>query len=63
MDQSRTSVMHVKHCKHGRNHYLSGALVIPRKNNGQACILSGRTKNQARFKNNTFIFILKHFQK
>ena len=33
---------------------------ISRKNNGHARVLSGRT-NQKRFKNNTFILILKHF--
>ena len=36
------------------------ARVISRKNNGHARVLSGRT-NQTRFKNNTFILILKHF--
>ena len=50
--------------KHGRDHYLSGmyALVISRTNIGHARVLSGRT-NQTRFKNNTFIIILKQFQK
>ena len=46
--------------QHGRDHYY--ALVIPRKYNGHGHVLSGRT-NQASFKNNTFIIILKHFQK
>ena len=36
------------------------AQVISRRNNGHARVLSGRT-NQTRFKNNTFILILKHF--
>ena len=35
------------------------AQVIPRNDNGHACVLSGLT-NQARFKNNTFVLILKH---
>ena len=38
------------------------ARVITCKNNGFAYVLSGR-KHQARFKNNTFIIILKHFKK
>ena len=38
------------------------ARVIPRKNNGHPVFMSGRI-NQASFKNNTFILILKHFQK
>ena len=38
------------------------ARVIQRKNNGHARVLSVRT-NQARFKNNMFILILKHFPK
>ena len=37
--------------------------VIPRKKNGHPVFISGRTNHQASFKNNTFINILKHFQK
>ena len=36
--------------------------VIPCKTNGHPVFISGRT-NQASVKNNTFILILKHFQK
>ena len=39
---------------------FSDALVISRKNNGHARVLSGRT-NQTRFQNNTFnIFLFKY---
>ena len=50
--------------KHGLDHYLSGmnALVSPRKSNGHVHVYIGRYK-LSRFKNNTFIIILKHFEK
>ena len=53
--------------KHVRDHCFKWndediARVIPRKNNGHAHVLLGRTK-KARIKNNTFIRIFKHFQK
>ena len=48
--------------KHRRDHYLSDALVIPRKNNGHPVFILGHTNQAKSFENNTFILILKHLK-
>ena len=48
--------------KHGRDHYLSDALVIPRKINGHVHVYMGRTNHRA-LKTIPLNIILKHFSK
>ena len=47
-------MVHTARYKHKHNHYLSDALVIPRKNNGHIRVYIGPYK-PSRFTNDTFI--------